>query len=84
MFRYFGADPNKKWTKEELIAYDNASIVRQDARGRLIAAEREGRRGVTVKVIGRCLQNNMSIELISEIVDLPIDEVQNIITQLEA
>lgn len=31
-----------RWQKEELIAYDNASIAEQDERGKLIAAEQEG------------------------------------------
>ena len=31
------------WDTEKLIAYDNASIAKQDARGRLIAAEKKGK-----------------------------------------
>jgi len=83
MFRYFGADPSKKWTKEKLIAYDNASIARQDARGRLIAAKKEGKMETKIEVIEICLQQNMPLETIAKLVRLPIDEVQKIITQLD-
>ncbi len=86
MFRYFGADPSKKWTKEELIAYDNASIAKQDARGRLIAAKKEGKiegkMENKIEVIAKCLQEGMSPEVISRLVELPLYEVQKIITQL--
>ncbi len=71
------------WDREELIAYDNASIAEQDARGRLTAAEREGiMKGKTEakkEVIVRCRKENMSSEIISKIVDIPVEQIENII-----
>ena len=82
---YKDADKHN-WRKEELIAYDNASIAVQDERGRLIAAENKGKvEGKTEKeteVIERCVQQNMPLEMIAKIVNLPIPEVKDIIDKL--
>ncbi len=71
------------WTKEELKNYDNASIAEQDARGKLIAAKKEGKIEGKIEVIEVCLQQNMSPETISELVRLPVNEVQKIIRNLK-
>ncbi|MEN0048748.1 MAG: hypothetical protein AAF806_16925 [Bacteroidota bacterium] len=55
------------WKKEELIAYDNASIAEQDKKGKLIAAENKGK--TKGKIEGK-------------IVDLPEDDIQQIISRL--
>jgi len=83
-----------RWKKEELIAYDNASIAEQDAKGKLIAAEKKGKvtgraegriegkkEGKTEEkkeVIERCLKAGMSVDIIAQIVDLSTDEVERI------
>ena len=68
-----------RWNRDELIEYDNASIAEQDARGRLIAAEkkgmRKGRNERDEEIIQNCLKANMLPENISKIVDLPLSEI---------
>ena len=95
MIRYFGLDPSKNWTKEQLIQYDNAFMAEQDARGRVALAEKEAKKegekiGETkgdmkrvIKVIKKCRRKNMDIEDITDIVELSIEEVKKIIEQLE-
>lgn len=83
---YKDADKHS-WKKEELIAYDNASIAEQDERGRLIAAENKGKiEGKIEKeeeVIERCVEENMPSEIISKIVNLPISEVNKIVDKIK-
>ena len=95
---YKDADKHS-WEKEELIAYDNASIAIQDARGRLAFAEEAGRakgkiegleqglqQGIAKEkqqVVEKCWRKNMSIEDIAEITELPVEAIQTIIEQLE-
>lgn len=78
---YKDADKHS-WEKEELVAYDNASIAEQDERGRLTAAENKGKSVEKEEVIKRCLDENMSPDIISKIVNLPIDTVNAIITRI--
>jgi len=78
---YKDADKHS-WKKEELIAYDNVLIAEQDERGRLIAAENKGKTEGKIEVIQRCVQQNMPLEMIAKIVNLPIPEVKNIIDRL--
>lgn len=79
---YKDADKHS-WKKEELIAYDNASIAEQDERGKLIAAENkgkvEGKEEEKGEVIERCIEENMAPEIISKIVGISIDKVKQII-----
>ena len=83
---YQDADKHS-WKKEELIAYDNSSIAEQDARGKITAAENKGKIDGKIEkaeeVIERCLEEDMSIEMISKIVNLPIDEVKRIIEKIK-
>ncbi|QQS30279.1 MAG: Rpn family recombination-promoting nuclease/putative transposase [Sphingobacteriales bacterium] len=83
---YKDADKHS-WKKEELIAYDNASIAEQDERGRLIAAEKKGKTEGKLEekegVVERCLEENMSPEFISKIVNLPVSEVKQMIEKIK-
>jgi len=75
------------WGKEELIAYDNASIAEQDERGKLTAAENkgkvEGKMEGKIEAIERCVEEDMIPEIISNIVDLPIAKVNLIIEKIK-
>lgn len=75
------------WKKEDLIAYDNASIAERDAVGRLEFAERRGmERGAmekTLTVIKKCLSKGMSVEAIAEITDLTVREVAAFIKDIQ-
>ncbi len=83
-----------RWTKDELIEYDNFWIAVQDARGRLELAEERGEargeakgiekgdRSRVIKVVTNCLENNMNKELIAQIVDLPLGEVKKMIEEI--
>ena len=75
---YKDADKHS-WKKEELIAYDNASIAEQDERGRLIAAENRGKTAgkmeVKERVVVRGQRKGMKVEDIAEIAGLTVEEV---------
>ena len=83
---YKDADKHS-WNKEELIAYDNASIAEQDIIGKRIAAEKKGmvkgKIEAKEQVIEKCIEENMSIAIISKIVALPVNEVTIIIEQIK-
>lgn len=79
---YKDADKHS-WKKEELIAYDNASIAEQDERGRLTAAEKKGRIEEKEGVVERCWYKKMGIEDIAEISGLTVEEVKQIVEKLE-
>lgn len=75
---YKDADKHS-WKKEELIAYDNASIAEQDVRGKMkfVVDKRNS------EIIIKCHDRGMSAEDISEITDLQIENVQAIIEEYE-
>lgn len=79
---YYDADRHS-WTKEELRAYDNASI----AEGDLVQREKflidKGKKENTYKVVEKCLERNMDAEDIADIVDRPIKEVLKIIEEIK-
>ena len=83
---YKDADKHS-WKKEELIAYDNASIAEQDERGKLTMAEnkgkREGKLAEKEAVIKRCWNEKMGLETIATITNLTIEEVQKVIDRIE-
>jgi predicted transposase/invertase (TIGR01784 family) len=85
MEAYKDADKHS-WEKEELIAYDNASIAEQDERGKLIAAEskgkEEGKLEEKQQVVEKCWEENMSIEIIAKITSLSVEEVEKIIEKI--
>ncbi|MFK7980798.1 MAG: Rpn family recombination-promoting nuclease/putative transposase [Saprospiraceae bacterium] len=87
---YQDADKHS-WGKEELIAYDNASIAEQDEKGKLIAAmdkgktegRKEGRIVEKEAIVKRCWKEKMSIELIVKLADLSTEEVSQIIEKIK-
>ena len=83
---YRDADKHR-WKKEELIAYDNASIAEQDERGKLTAAEKKGKVEGKIEekeeVVARCMEEKMPSLIISKIVNLPIEEVNKIIEKIK-
>jgi len=86
MLRYFGLDPSKNWTKEELIQYDNSLIAKQDKRQELIAVYKEGLEEIkkeyteymTIAII-ECWKIGTTPEILAIAFDLPIEEIQRII-----
>jgi len=65
------------WKKEELIAYDNASIAEQDVRGKMKFAVDKAKSEIVVN----CHKKGMSIEDTSEITGLAIENVMEIIEE---
>jgi predicted transposase/invertase (TIGR01784 family) len=75
---YHDADRHS-WEKEELIAYDNASIAEQDERGKMKLVED---RAIEM-VVERCWNKKMAIEDISEITNLSVEKIAEIIEKIE-
>ena len=71
------------WTKAELIAYDNASIAIQDARGRITRAVDQAVEKNNRDIIERCWQKNMTTEMIAEITGVSAEEVQKIVEKIK-
>lgn len=75
------------WTKAELIAYDNASIAIQDARGRIKQAVDKAIEETVDKknreVIERCWQKNMITEMIAEITGVSAEEIQKVVDKIK-
>ena len=78
---YKDADKHS-WTKDELVAYDDASIAEQDERGRITAAENRGVENEKTATIKECLEMKMNISNIARIVRLSEEEVRQIIDNL--
>ena len=76
------------WTKDELLTYDVASMREQDARGELEKAKldgkEEGEEESKQKIARASLAKGLSVLLVSEITDLPIEDVQKIADELAA
>ncbi|MBK9016774.1 MAG: Rpn family recombination-promoting nuclease/putative transposase [Saprospiraceae bacterium] len=73
-------DANKhSWTKEELEAYDYAAMREQDERGKLVHAEKKGEEINKIKTILKLLNKGKSPEEISDLLDITIDEIREII-----
>ena len=67
------------WKKEELIAYDNASIAEQDMRGKMkFVIDKRNR-----EIVIRCFEKSMSVDAICEITDLPEASIKAIIEEHE-
>jgi predicted transposase/invertase (TIGR01784 family) len=79
---YLDADQHK-WKKEELIAYDNASIAEQDEKGKLTAAKKKGKEeGKTERdeeLVIKLYKKGKSPEDISDILDMDIKKVLQVI-----
>ena len=75
------------WKKEELIAYDNASMRIQDAKGERELAEEQGiEKGIEKgkeEVIIEMYKESFPVEIISKVTKLPLDRVQHIIGDYE-
>ena len=73
------------WEREELIAYDNASIAEQDERGRLTAAEKRGRvKGedrILLKSVPALHQSGMTPTQIAETLGISLERVTRILSQ---
>jgi hypothetical protein len=67
------------WKKEELIAYDNASIAEQDVRGKMKFVVDKRNKEIVIK----CYKKEMSTEDIHDITDLPIENIKTIIEEYE-
>jgi len=83
---YYDADKHS-WTKEELRAYDNASIAEGAIiqREKLVAdrAKKEGVEEKTYKVVEKCWGKKMDVEDISEIAEITINETLAIIEEIK-
>ena len=67
------------WSKEDLIAYDNASIAEQDERGKLTFAEKKGAKATRLEAIKGLHQNGVPISIIAKSLNLTEEEVSAII-----
>lgn len=67
------------WTRDELRSYDKFLMAEQDEQGRLTFAVNEK----VQDIVKRCLEENMSVELITKIVNLSLKEVEQIIHQIK-
>ncbi len=76
---YKDADKHS-WKKEELIAYDNASIAEQDIRGRMKFAVDKAKR----EIIESCLEENMSVDTIARITKIPKENLLQIIEEIKS
>lgn len=71
------------WKKEELIAYDNASIRIQDARGEKELAHEQGievgENKKEIEMVIKPYQKGKNVEEIADFLDMPIERVKQII-----
>ena len=79
---YSDADRHS-WTKEELRAYDNASIAEGDLVQREKFVADKATEEKTYKVVEKCLEKNMNPEDIADIVEKTIEEVLVIIKEIK-
>jgi len=67
------------WKKEELIAYDNASIAEQDVRGKMkFVVDKRNK-----EIIESCFEENMSVEMIIRITKLSKEQILQIIEEIK-
>lgn len=74
---YLDADQHK-WGKDELIAYDNASIAEQDARGVVVAAERKGEEKAKLEVAKSLKASGFAISEIQKHTGLTLEEIERL------
>ncbi len=75
---YRDADKHS-WKKEELIAYDNASIAEQDVRGKMkFVVDKRNK-----EIIYGCLKENMTIDIIVRITGLSKEEISQTIEEFK-
>lgn len=79
---YLDADQHK-WKREEIIAYDNASIAEQDEKGKIAAATKKGRKeGEATKeaeMIMKLWKKGKPAEEISDLLDIPVESILQIV-----
>jgi hypothetical protein len=73
-----------KWKKEELIAYDNASIAEQDEKGKLTAAKKKGKEEERNDNIIGLHENSVPIPIIAKSLKLSEADVLKIIEARES
>jgi len=66
------------WQKEELIAYDNASIAEQDERGKIIAAEKKGKIEGKIEIAKQMIKDKEPIEKIQRYTGLSKEEINRL------
>ncbi len=66
------------WSKEDLIAYDNASIAEQDERGKITAAEKKGERNVKIYIAQQMKKEGFDTETIKRITGLSIEVIDGL------
>jgi predicted transposase/invertase (TIGR01784 family) len=71
------------WSKEDIIAYENASMREQDERGREELAEERGKIEGKIELVLKAFQKGNSVDSISDFLDIPIAEVKQIIADYE-
>ncbi|HFA47678.1 MAG TPA: Rpn family recombination-promoting nuclease/putative transposase [Bacteroidetes bacterium] len=79
---YHDADRHS-WKKEELIAYDNASIAEQDAIGKITFGIKKALKEKNYKIIEKCFDKNMAPEDIADITDLRLEKVLETIEKIK-
>ena len=83
---YYDADRHS-WTKEELRVYDNFSIAVGDVIQRekflIDKGKEEGGAEKTYKVVEKCLEKNMTVKDIADIVEKTIEEVLIVIEEIK-
>lgn len=79
---YLDADRHK-WKKAELIAYDNASIAKQDEKGKLTAAKKrgkeEGKEENKMEMIIEMFNDGLPIERIAKIAKITVGQARQIV-----
>ncbi len=66
------------WSKDDLIAYDNASIAEQDERGKITAAEKKGEKKLAVQIAKEMKKEGEPIDKIIRYTGLTEDEINEI------
>ncbi|MCC6725238.1 MAG: Rpn family recombination-promoting nuclease/putative transposase [Saprospiraceae bacterium] len=66
------------WSKEDLVAYDNASIAEQDERGKITAAEKKGGKKRELEIAKELLTRGVDSELIKISTGLTDDEIEEL------
>ncbi len=66
------------WSKDDLIAYDNASIAEQDERGKITAAEKKGEKKREREIARELKKRGVDKEVIKISTGLTDDEIEEL------
>jgi hypothetical protein len=69
------------WTKEELIAYENASMREQDERGERALAKEEGKEEKEIEAVLGLYENKVPIAIIANSLKITAEKVSEIIAK---